>query len=103
MPVGLDSPDVDQQSSTSQKICPHWHVLLLNDDYHTFGFVIYVMTTIFRKPFPEAAGLTLQIHEEGQAIVATCSKERAQLYEEQVASMKEGEKGAIGCCIEPAE
>lgn len=95
--------EVETVSDTSQKICPNWHVIFLNDDYHSFDFVIYVITTLFKKTFEEAFILTITIHKTGQGVITTCSKERALLYEEQVAGIKEGEKGAIGCVIEPAE
>jgi len=102
MSVGFDL-DLEEKQETNQKISPHWHVMLLNDDYHTFPFVIMILVKIFKKKIEEAVELTYQIHEKGQAIATTCSKERALLYQEQVTSVKEGDKGAIRCIIEPAE
>lgn len=99
----ISTPDLDQQVLINQKICPNWHVIFLNDDYHSFEFVIFVMIQVFRKDFEEALVLTKQIHDSGQSIVTTCSKERAELYFEQVSTFKEGSKGSIGCVIEPAE
>lgn len=99
----LAEPDVLEQIDTTNQLCPNYHVIFLNDDYHTMHFVVYVMMAIFRKTGEEAADLTLKIHNEGQAIITTVTKERAELYLEQVSSIKEGEKGAIGCVMEPAE
>lgn len=103
MPASLDLPDLEQETSIKQGLCPNWHVIFLNDDYHSFQFVIHVIMSIFRKEFEEAFVLTKQIHEKGLAIVTTCTKERAELYLEQVSSMKEEEKGAISCKMEPAD
>lgn len=100
--IGFDL-DTAQETETVDKICPNWNVILLNDDYHSFDFVIILLMKIFRKELDSALAITLEIHENGQGIAATCSKERAELYLEQVASMKEGIKGAIGCVMEPAE
>ena len=100
MSIGFD---LEQKQDTNQKINPNWHVILLNDDVHTFPFVIMVLIKIFRKKPEEAIELTYEIHEKEQAIAATCSKERALLYQEQVTSVKEGDKGALRCVIEPAE
>ena len=100
------SIQLDEQTSTKQGLCPQWHVLLKNDDFHTFDFVIMVLIDIFKKDFDEAMKITKAIHKSGAggaAIVTTCPKERAELYVEQVSSLKEGEKGSIGCCMEPAE
>lgn len=99
----LEDTELETTASTNSGLCPQYHIIFLNDDYHSFQFVIYVMVTLFRKEFEQAFELTKMIHETGQAIVTTCPKERAELYLEQVSSMKEGDKGAIGCVMEPAE
>ena len=99
----LAPPEIEQRTIVSNKICPNWNVIFLNDDVHSFEFVIFVICTVFRKELEDAYRITKSIHETGQEIVTTCSKERAELYLEQVAGIKEGPKGAIGCVIEPAE
>lgn len=101
MPIQLDPEVVSKQG-----LCPQWHVLLKNDDFHTFDFVIMVLMEVFKKDFDQALSITKEIHKSGAggaAIVTTCPKERAELYVEQVSSLKEGAKGSIGCCMEPAE
>jgi len=97
---------VETDTTTKQGLCPQWHVLLHNDDFHTFDFVIMVLMEVFKKDFDQALVVTKSIHKSGPggvAIVTTCPKERAELYVEQVSTMKEGEKGSIGCNMEPAE
>ncbi len=102
--IGFDIGTEQQiEEEVDQKICPNWHVIILNDDYHTYDFVISVCMSIFRKNEQEAFLLAFQVDQLGQAIAETCSKERAELYLEQVSSIKEGDLGAIGCAIEPAE
>jgi ATP-dependent Clp protease adaptor protein ClpS len=91
--------EIDKAVSSSNKLFPMYNVILLNDDYHTFEFVIYVICTVFKKELPEAFKITKSVHETGQGIVTTCTKERAELYLEQV----EGPKGSIGCIMEPVE
>lgn len=100
--IGFDL-DIEQEQKQDQKICPNWNVIILNDDYHTYDFVISVMVKVFRKTEQEAFVIAFMVDQKGQAIAATCSKERALLYQEQVAAIKEGKLGAIGCTIEPAE
>lgn len=97
----LPAPKID--SKTNHKICPRWHVILLNDDYHSVQFVVLLLMKIFKKDFEEAKHITWMIHTSGRGIAETCSKERAGLYLEQIASMKEGPKGALSAEIEPAE
>ena len=50
---------------------PKMHnVYLINDDYTTFGHVLYVLTTIFGKGEQEAEKIVFQIHYNGKALVA---------------------------------
>jgi ATP-dependent Clp protease adaptor protein ClpS len=99
----MPDSEIFEKVETNQKICPRWHTFLLNDDYHSMDFVILLIINVFKKSLPEALKFTVTIHNEGQAILATTSKERAELYLEQVAGMREGELGPVGCTIEPAE
>lgn len=50
---------------------PLYNVILHNDDVTTFEFVILVLIEIYNKSQEEATLLTIQIHEQGKAIVAT--------------------------------
>ena len=96
---------VEPDSATEQETDTprNWHVILLNDDVHTFEFVIELAKRIFGKSQADAVELTLEIHNAGRGIAATCHKERAELYCDQVAGMREGSKGPIGCVMEPAD
>jgi len=46
-----------------------YKVILHNDDYSTFDFVIDVLMTIFNKSKDEAVELTLKVDREGFAMV----------------------------------
>ena len=46
-----------------------YKVILLNDDYTTFDFVIGILRIIFNKSENEAVNLTLKIDREGKAVV----------------------------------
>ena len=95
--------EIIQRPDISQRICPNWNVILLNDDVHSMPFVVELLMVLFRKDYETAVELTLEIHHAGSATIVTVSKERAQLYEQQVAAMREGSLGPLGCTIEPAE
>jgi ATP-dependent Clp protease adaptor protein ClpS len=79
-------PGVQIQTETNEKICPRWNVILHNDPDHTFQYVIEILMVVFRKDKDEAKKNTYDIHETGCSIVTTCSKERAEMYVEQVTS-----------------
>lgn len=99
---------VAEDQETRTKKLPPYNVIILNDEEHTFEYVIELLTKLFRHPLPVAEALTWQIHNRGRAVVYTTHKEKAELKREQVVSygadprMKES-KGPLGCYIEPAE
>jgi len=57
-----------------------YRVVLLNDDYTTMEFVVYVLQSVFHKSLEEATQLMLAIHHEGRGI--------AGIYPYEVAEMK---------------
>ena len=56
-----------------------YRVVLLNDDYTTFDFVIEILKTVFHKSEDEAINLTLKVDREGSAVVGVYPYEIAQM------------------------
>jgi ATP-dependent Clp protease adaptor protein ClpS len=54
-------------------------VILLNDDYTTFDFVIEILRSVFHKSEEEAINLTLKVDREGSAVVGVYPYEIAQM------------------------
>jgi ATP-dependent Clp protease adaptor protein ClpS len=86
---------------------PPYHVIILNDEEHTFEYVIELLTKLFGHPLATAEELTLRIHHTGRAIVLTTHREKAELKREQVLGYGPDprmsiSKGPLGCYIEPA-
>lgn len=52
-------------------------VILHNDDYTTFDFVIAVLMDIFSKTFEEAESITTHVHLRGQGIAGYYTREIA--------------------------
>jgi ATP-dependent Clp protease adaptor protein ClpS len=55
-----------------------YKVILHNDDYSTFDFVIEVLMEIFNKTKDEAINLTFKVDKEGYAVVGIYPKEIAE-------------------------
>ncbi len=96
---------VGDQSQTRKQ--PPYHVIILNDEEHTFEYVIELLCKLFRHPLPTAEQLTWQIHNSGRAIVLTTHKELAELKRDQVLAYGPDprmsiSKGPLDCYIEPA-
>lgn len=95
----ITAPDVASESKT--KLAPRWKVLLWNDDVTTFLFVIELLQSLFQKSHPEAVRLTHEIHNVGFAMITVTSKERGELYVEQVKSLARPRGYPLTATIEP--
>ncbi len=103
--------DVKSQSQTREETrtqqLPPYHVILLNDEDHSFAYVIEMLIKLFRHPVNKAVELTWKIHNEGRAIVYTTHRELAELKRDQVHAYGPDPRsarshGPIRCRIEPA-
>ncbi len=104
MPVA--TPDVDTVPTT--RLAPWWNVILLNDDDHTYEYVIEMLGQVFGHPPEKAFQLAVEVDVVGRVIVDTTSKERAELKQEQVHGFGPDHrlprsKGSMTAEIEPAE
>ncbi len=99
-PQTIEKPEV--------RIAPRWHVVLLNDDDHTYEYVVEMLGKIFNKT-PERAFLhACEVDATGRTIVDTTSKERAELKVEQIHAYGKDprlprSKGGMSAEMEPAE
>ena len=76
-------PEVTTDAGRTRRL-PPYNVVILNDEEHTFPYVIELLIKIFRHALPKAEELTLRIHTTGRAIVYTTHKELAELKRDQV-------------------
>lgn len=100
-------PRTKREGGTATRREPPYNVILLNDEDHTFEYVIELLVKLFRHPLQRAEHLTLEVHTRGRAIVFTTHKELAELKRDQVLSYGPDPRlarsqGPIGCYIEPA-
>ena len=68
----------------TQAFSPPYNVVILNDEEHSFPYVIELLIKLFRHSLPKAEELTLRIHVTGRTIVYTTHKELAELKHDQV-------------------
>lgn len=57
---------------------PAYNVIYVNDNVTTMEFVIDTLVTIFGHSEAKARALTVQVHEDGAAVVATLPYELAE-------------------------
>jgi ATP-dependent Clp protease adaptor protein ClpS len=96
------------REATRTRRLPPFNVILENDDYHSFEFVIEVLCKALGYAKERSLQLTLQAHNTGRAVVWTGSKEVAELKCDQIRSFREiraadeAPLGPLGCTIEAA-
>ena len=63
---------------------PSFHVILWNDDVHTYEYVIIMLHTVFGYSVEKGFQLAREVDTRGRAIVFTSSLEQAELKRDQI-------------------
>src|SRR5262245_28972888 len=97
----------EREERTRPRLLPPYHVILENDEYHSFEFVVLVLCRALGYSVEKSYQYVLETHNSGQSAVWTGSKEVAELKLEQIRTFHEdrddGRKlGPLSCRIEPA-
>lgn len=80
---------------------PPYNLVLHNDPYHSFDFVISTLCQVFHYPVQKSMLLALEAHEKERSIVWSGGKELGELKLEQMNTFHEGKLGPVGCHLEP--
>lgn len=86
---------------------PLWHVVLHDDDDHTYIYVMRMLQHLFIKGFEESFRMAQQVDTQGRVICDTCHKERAEFKRDQILGygadiLLARCKGSMTATIEPA-
>jgi len=86
---------------------PPYNVILVNDDDHTYDYVIEMLKAVFAHPAERGMQLAQEVDARGRAIVLTTHKERAEFKRDQVHAYGADSrvaacKGSMTAFIEPA-
>lgn len=63
---------------------PRYHVVLWNDDDHTYEYVIAMLKQLFGHSPERGFALAKEVDRKGKAIVLTTTKEHAELKRDQI-------------------
>ena len=106
------APDAEVDRATRRhakpKQEPNYHVIIWNDEEHSYEYVIDLLTTLFAHTVEKAYQITVEVDKAGKGIAWTCHKELAELKVEQIMGfgadprMPKESKGAIRATMEPA-
>lgn len=101
-------PEVEprQQRRQKPKRQPRYHVILWNDDDHTYSYVIRMMQELFGHTKQKGFQIAEQVDKQGRAVCLTTTREHAELKQEQIHAYGAdpglpGCKGSMYATIEP--
>ena len=78
------SVDTENEQKSRDDLAKLYHVIILNDDEHTFDYVIEMLQAVFGLSFPAALSHTTEADSTGSSIVHTCGLEEAEHKRDQV-------------------
>jgi ATP-dependent Clp protease adaptor protein ClpS len=87
---------------------PNYHVIIWNDEEHTYEYVIELLMKLFAHSFETAFQITHEVDHVGKGIAYTCHLELAELKRDQVLAygadwrMPKVSKSSIRATIEEA-
>ena len=85
---------------------PRYHVILWNDDDHSYGYVERMLVELFGHTREHSHQLAEEVDKQGRAIVLTTTLEHAELKRDQIHAYGKddikGCKGSMTSTIEPA-
>ena len=79
-----------------------YKVLLLNDDYTTMEFEVFVLQSIFQRPNAEAVQIMLHVHKNGMGVAGVYPHEIAETRVAQVESLAREFEFPLRCRLEEA-
>jgi ATP-dependent Clp protease adaptor protein ClpS len=85
-----------------------WNVVLLDDDHHTYEYVIEMMQKLFGHSFQSAFEIAKRVDLDGRAVCKTTHREVAELKLEQIVGYGSDPRmsesvGPMSALIEPAQ
>lgn len=85
---------------------PRYHVILWDDDDHSYDYVIRMMAELFGHPVEKGMQIALEVDTSGRAICLTTTMEHAELKRDQIHAYGKDDliarcKGSMSASIEP--
>jgi len=94
-------------AASQDQLTPLFHVVLLDDDEHTYDYVIEMLGALFCLPPQSAFRHAVEVDTTGRTIVMTCEREQAEFGRNQIHAYGADprmavSKGSMSAVVEPA-
>jgi ATP-dependent Clp protease adaptor protein ClpS len=104
-PVPAQGEEVEQRAVPKRE--PLFNVVLLDDDEHTYDYVIHMLCDLFAHSVEDAYRMACEVDATGRVIVDTTHRERAELKRDQIHAYGADprlsrSRGSMRATIEPA-
>ncbi|HML17706.1 MAG TPA: ATP-dependent Clp protease adaptor ClpS [Bryobacteraceae bacterium] len=99
------APEIE--TNPQDQLSPLFHVVLLDDDEHTYDYVIEMLGKIFLLSAEVAFGHAVEVDTTGRTLVMTCELEQAEFGRDQIHGYGADPRmakstGSMRAVIEPA-
>jgi len=99
---------IEEATEERTELASRWHVVLLDDDDHTYEYVIEMLEAVFGHPTATAFRMATEVDRTGRVIVWTGAREVAEFKQERVHTHGSDERitdcqGSMSAMIEPAD
>jgi len=96
------------EDDTANQLQPRYHVILLNDEDHTYDYVVEMLRKTFDMSEATAFSHAVEVDTKGTTILITCELEKAELKRDQIHAYGPDWRlprslGSMAAVIEPAE
>lgn len=98
-------PEIDNE--TADQLQPLYHVILLNDEDHTYDYVVEMLQKIFGFSEAKALSHAVEVDTRGTTILITCDLDKAELKRDQIHGFGPDWRmprslGSMAAIVEPA-
>jgi len=106
----MAKPDVapEQESKNLESLTPLYRVVLLDDNDHTYDYVIEMLQRIFFFSLEQAYRHAEEVDRSGRTILITCELDHAEFARDQIQAFGPDRRlprsvGSMSAVVEPAE
>ena len=101
------APTLEETTSSKSRPLTPWHVILLDDDDHSYQYVIDMLQRLFGHSLAAAYLMAKEVDLTGRVVVFTTHRERAELERDRIHGFGADPliqrcKGSMSALIEPA-
>jgi len=82
----LPQVDHETQEKIQEAFAKGWRVIVWNDPVNLMSYVVFVFMKVLAFTKEKATRHMLEVHQQGKSLVATETREKAELYHQQLQS-----------------